>query len=91
MSGTILCLATLASLILTPVASAEVAPAKPYADIVSEVWQDLDGKTHKEQSYSKGKLYWGASQSSFLSNFLMTAPWQPGGIEYRPMAPKVAW
>ena len=34
------------------------ASKKEVADIVSEMWQKLDGKKVKEQSFGKGKLYW---------------------------------
>ena len=42
------------------------ASNKEVADIVSGLWQELDGKRVKEQTFGKGKLYWGYSAEEVL-------------------------
>jgi len=42
------------------------ASIREVTTMVSEMWQGLDGRTVKEQSYGKGKLYWGYSPEDVL-------------------------
>jgi len=35
--------------------------------LVDELWQELDGEQTKEQSYGKGKLYWGYSETEIIN------------------------
>jgi hypothetical protein len=44
---------------------------KQVASLVDEIWQGLDGKKVKEQSYKKGKLYWGLTESQVVDKLAL--------------------